>query len=275
MESMLNEKEYIMDKLMRRPTAKPKPIINIAVTVVDTRDARPEMVGSIRLSQDMAKVVQEHIGQVVFSVKLDGPLKPRIPPKIRLEPQFTNIKKVFLDETGKLAIEPEPEQPETEEGREEEKQQEVERPETEEQPVPTKKQQKTTKPPNKKANVPPIPKTTVPSDAVIHGIRIADRIPQPADLKKLTVRSSSYYMSNRKLYMQKLAHLFRTYGQELLDDSAQVSCEKQGANPVGDRQLFIHQRIVREYLNIYTPYRGLLLYHGLGSGKTCTSIAIA
>ena len=28
-------------------------------------------------------------------------------------------------------------------------------------------------------------------------------------------------------------------------------------------------------MNLYTPYRGLLLYHGLGSGKTCTSIAIA
>ena len=29
------------------------------------------------------------------------------------------------------------------------------------------------------------------------------------------------------------------------------------------------------YINLYTPYRGLLLYHGLGSGKTCSSIAIA
>ena len=28
-------------------------------------------------------------------------------------------------------------------------------------------------------------------------------------------------------------------------------------------------------MNLYTPYRGLLLYHGLGSGKSCTSIAIA
>jgi len=36
-----------------------------------------------------------------------------------------------------------------------------------------------------------------------------------------------------------------------------------------------HQKIVRDYINLYTPYRGLLLYHGLGSGKTCTSIAIA
>lgn len=35
------------------------------------------------------------------------------------------------------------------------------------------------------------------------------------------------------------------------------------------------QKFVRDYLNISSPYRGLLLYHGLGSGKTCTSIAVA
>jgi hypothetical protein len=39
--------------------------------------------------------------------------------------------------------------------------------------------------------------------------------------------------------------------------------------------LLTHQKIVRDYINLYTPYRGLLLYHGLGSGKTCSSIAIA
>jgi SNF2 family DNA or RNA helicase len=36
-----------------------------------------------------------------------------------------------------------------------------------------------------------------------------------------------------------------------------------------------HQKLVRDYLALYTPYRGLLLYHGLGAGKTCSSIAIA
>ena len=39
--------------------------------------------------------------------------------------------------------------------------------------------------------------------------------------------------------------------------------------------LYKHQKIVRDYINLYTPYRGLLIYHGLGSGKTCTSIAVA
>jgi superfamily II DNA or RNA helicase len=39
--------------------------------------------------------------------------------------------------------------------------------------------------------------------------------------------------------------------------------------------LFKQQKFVRDYLQKDSPYRGLLLYHGLGSGKTCASIAIA
>ena len=39
--------------------------------------------------------------------------------------------------------------------------------------------------------------------------------------------------------------------------------------------MLLHQKLVRDYLSLYTPYRGLLLFHGLGSGKTCSSIAIA
>ena len=36
-----------------------------------------------------------------------------------------------------------------------------------------------------------------------------------------------------------------------------------------------HQKLVRDYMNTYTPYRGIFLFHGLGAGKTCGSIAIA
>ena len=38
---------------------------------------------------------------------------------------------------------------------------------------------------------------------------------------------------------------------------------------------FNHQKIIRDYIDSDSPYRGLLLYHGLGVGKTCGSIAIA
>jgi ubiquitin C-terminal hydrolase len=38
---------------------------------------------------------------------------------------------------------------------------------------------------------------------------------------------------------------------------------------------YSYQKFVREYIRQASPYRGILVYHGLGSGKTCTSIAAA
>ena len=39
--------------------------------------------------------------------------------------------------------------------------------------------------------------------------------------------------------------------------------------------IFPHQKLISDYLQASSPYRGILLYHGLGVGKTCASIAIA
>jgi len=38
-------------------------------------------------------------------------------------------------------------------------------------------------------------------------------------------------------------------------------------------QTYKYQAFIREYMREASPYRGVLVYHGLGSGKTCTSIA--
>ena len=54
-------------------------------------------------------------------------------------------------------------------------------------------------------------------------------------------------------------------------DKDEASCEKTSEK---DYKPLVHQMIVTRYLNSFTPYRGLLLYHGLGSGKTCSSISI-
>ena len=40
-------------------------------------------------------------------------------------------------------------------------------------------------------------------------------------------------------------------------------------------QTYKYQAFIREYMREASPYRGVLVYHGLGSGKTCTSIAAA
>lgn len=39
--------------------------------------------------------------------------------------------------------------------------------------------------------------------------------------------------------------------------------------------MYVQQRFCRSYLDHSGPYRGLLLYHGLGSGKSCSAIATA
>tara|TARA_Y100000816_G_scaffold46065_2_gene28896 strand:- start:8059 stop:11901 length:3843 start_codon:yes stop_codon:yes gene_type:complete len=89
------------------------------------------------------------------------------------------------------------------------------------------------------------------------------------------VRVSSYYLNNRKKYIQKLVPMFSKYKKILSDDTRKASCEDNGNDSKKEFHLLVHQQVVRDYLNLFSPYRGLLLYHGLGSGKTCSSIAIA
>ena len=38
---------------------------------------------------------------------------------------------------------------------------------------------------------------------------------------------------------------------------------------------FKYQKLLRDYMQNNSPYRGILLYHGLGTGKTCSAIEIA
>jgi hypothetical protein len=83
---------------------------------------------------------------------------------------------------------------------------------------------------------------------------------------------SNYYMNNREIFINFINAKFLPYKKELMDNIENISCEGQQSENIS---LLVHQKLVRDYLNLYTPYRGLLLYHGLGSGKTCTSIAIA
>jgi uncharacterized protein YnzC (UPF0291/DUF896 family) len=45
--------------------------------------------------------------------------------------------------------------------------------------------------------------------------------------------------------------------------------------PLPGEEKYPYQRFIREYMRNDSPYRGILTYHGLGSGKTCTAIAAA
>jgi len=43
--------------------------------------------------------------------------------------------------------------------------------------------------------------------------------------------------------------------------------------PVAFGDKYPYQKFIREYIRNASPYRGILVYHGLGSGKTCSAIA--
>ena len=96
----------------------------------------------------------------------------------------------------------------------------------------------------------------------------------PVRERPFKIIASSYYMNNREKFVNFINSLFAPYKEELKRNAENISCDSIGSTS-SNMSLLIHQEIVRDYMNLYTPYRGLLLYHGLGSGKTCSSIAIA
>ena len=93
--------------------------------------------------------------------------------------------------------------------------------------------------------------------------------------KEEVIIVSEYYRNNREIFVNFINSVFEAHKDALLaeeqNEEKTLSCDKKD----GDFSLLTHQKIVRDYINLNTPYRGLLLYHGLGSGKTCSSIAIA
>lgn len=83
--------------------------------------------------------------------------------------------------------------------------------------------------------------------------------------------ASEYYLNNRQGFVSSIAKLFDPIRQQLARETKPPSCDDR----VGTFGLLPQQEIVLNYINNYTPYRGVLLYHGLGSGKTCAAIAAA
>ena len=53
-----------------------------------------------------------------------------------------------------------------------------------------------------------------------------------------------------------------------IEEEANKLCNKEF-------ELAPHQLFIKNFLSSYSPYNGILLYHGLGTGKTCSAIGIA
>jgi len=63
---------------------------------------------------------------------------------------------------------------------------------------------------------------------------------------------------------------------DVIIPTSQAQMEREAAKLCGAAfELAPHQLFVRNFLSVMTPYNSMLLYHGLGTGKTCSAISVA
>lgn len=117
-------------------------------------------------------------------------------------------------------------------------------------------------------------KLSVPAESIIiKNEEIKERLPNRKP--SINIKAPSYYMNNREIFVNFINSILKPYRDKIINDKTKITCDMIKNNKKQDFSLLIHQLIVRDYINLVTPYRGLLLYHGLGAGKTCGSIGIA
>lgn len=220
---------------------------------------------------DRKRILETMTARNIFSVVKDKN-PSQMPEGVLEEPKAKSVKKM-----GKLTLvtEEKEEKEEEESESESDAEEKGEKEESDQEEEPSKKK-RAKGPENKDAVVSDYTKLSEDElETRIKGSTVETRIlkamHQPLHIIS---KASPYYLNNRKLFLQKLTPLFAQYKRELSDTEVAASCEGR-ASANQEFELLTHQKVVSDYLGLYSPYRGLLLYHGLGSGKTCTSIAIA
>ena len=105
--------------------------------------------------------------------------------------------------------------------------------------------------------------------------RIADALSSIMAKDKIKVKPKTFVPVDRKAFSQFIIQTFRPF-YKLPPPSAipnPHACEDLKKASASEQRAFQYQEFVRDYIQRNSPYRGVLVYHGLGSGKTCTSIA--
>ena len=85
----------------------------------------------------------------------------------------------------------------------------------------------------------------------------------------IEVSPKSWVMPNRAKYNRWIDIEFKRKKQVEIAPSCEVDTESRTIN------LFPYQRFIKDYIQYASPYRGILLFHGLGTGKTASSVAAA
>jgi superfamily II DNA or RNA helicase len=75
-------------------------------------------------------------------------------------------------------------------------------------------------------------------------------------------------MKKREFYYHRIPKRIKLDNYEDIREYRSNICDRSFS-------LYEHQAMLSNIINPNTPYKGMLIFHGLGSGKTCTGVAIA
>lgn len=129
------------------------------------------------------------------------------------------------------------------------------------------------KSPVKQPSSPPKKASPIDEDLVrIENQKTARMLPFRKTPDNHDILPNEWVLPTQSNFASWTASTFIGYTRVRQDDEKGAECEIQSSDSM---QLFPHQRFVRDYLQYKSPFRGLLVYHGLGVGKSCTSIAAA
>jgi hypothetical protein len=133
----------------------------------------------------------------------------------------------------------------------------------------------------------PRPPAPVPAPAPLKG----DAAAPAEDLEKakadiLAIENNNPYrekdrkvfpLHTRLSFQDDIYKVFSSFEAKHIPDASidYNACDKIAAGQQTAVEMYEYQKFVREYMRQASPYRGLLVYHGLGSGKTCSAIAAA
>ena len=87
-----------------------------------------------------------------------------------------------------------------------------------------------------------------------------------------------YPLQTRMGFQKQILKVFQRFMKPMEDIGKEPdfdACKKMSLTAQQQVEMYEYQKFVREYIRQASPYRGILVYHGLGSGKTCTAIAAA
>ena len=235
--SSTNPVNHIMNLMRRRPVPKKQAMVSVSVGITDN-------IGNVPMDDAIRRrIIERSVVRMNDMVEEADTSEPDI-----VQPIIKNIKKKGVGKIPKKAVEVNAEPLVDNENRE---------PHDDNSTQPAQPAQPT----QPIARTTPRPQTLPIREGPVSQIQLTDNqftdhFPNRDTTNHTRLKGSQYYLTDRENFISFINTLFEPYKKQLaeLESSSQLSCDRMG-DAGKDFSLLFHQEVVKEYINLHTPYR--------------------